>query len=120
MNSKHIRIILPEDDLETCDKIKDFLIQTLNFTISQKNEEGQEILTLYRKNNTCDIVNSPLTKREIEILTLMTKGLKNKAIAKTLFLSEKTVKNNITDVFKKLNVDNRTNAVLYALKNHLK
>ncbi len=119
MNNKHIKIILPEDDLETLNKIKVFLEQTLNFDVSQNNEGGFEILKLYHKTNFCDHKSKHLTDREIEILTLMTKGLKNKTIAKTLFLSEKTVKNNITDIFKKLNVDNRTNAVLYALKNNL-
>lgn len=120
MNNNHIKIVLPEDDLETLNKIKLFLEHTLNFNVSQNSENDCEILTLYRKANLCEYKNKELTSREIEILTLMTKGLKNKTIAKALFLSEKTVKNNITDIFKKLDVDNRTNAVLYAFKNNLK
>ena len=51
-----------------------------------------------------------LTVRQIEILTLLSKGEPNKVIARTLDLSEKTVKVHITAIFKALNVVNRTQA----------
>jgi two-component system response regulator DegU len=60
-----------------------------------------------------------LTMREIEVLELIAKGMANKDIAHTLFISEKTVKNHVTNIFRKLNVDDRTQAALYAVKNKL-
>ena len=58
-----------------------------------------------------------LTERETEVLGLIGKGMTNKEIAKKLFLSEKTVKNHLNNIFKKIDVADRTNAALYAIKN---
>ncbi|ADD02765.1 two component transcriptional regulator, LuxR family [Thermoanaerobacter mathranii subsp. mathranii str. A3] len=58
-----------------------------------------------------------LTPREIEILKLISKGYSNKEIAQKLFLSEKTVKNHVYNIFKKLDVKDRTQAAIYMLKN---
>jgi two-component system response regulator DegU len=63
--------------------------------------------------------NSLLSDRELEVLDLIAKGLLNKEIAKTLYISEKTVKNHISNIFKKLKVSDRTQAAVYALKNNL-
>ena len=60
-----------------------------------------------------------LSLREIEVLQLIGKGYSNAQIAKELYLSEKTVKNHLTSIFKKIGVDDRTNALLYALKNKI-
>lgn len=60
-----------------------------------------------------------LTYREIEVLQLICQGMSNQTIAQTLFLSEKTVKNHLTNIFRKINVTDRTQAVLYALKNKI-
>jgi len=57
-----------------------------------------------------------LTNREQEVLELVADGLPNKEIAKRLFLSEKTVKNHLNNIFKKIEVSDRTNAALYAIK----
>ncbi len=57
-----------------------------------------------------------LTEREKEILRTMILGLKNKAIAEKLFISEKTVKTHINRIFKKLGVANRTQAILCAIE----
>jgi two-component system response regulator DegU len=57
-----------------------------------------------------------LTERETEILRTMALGLKNKAIAEKLFISEKTVKTHVNRIFKKLGVTNRTRAILAALE----
>lgn len=57
-----------------------------------------------------------LTEREKEVLDLVAEGMLNKEIAKKLFLSEKTVKNHLNTIFKKIGVTNRTNAALYAIK----
>jgi DNA-binding NarL/FixJ family response regulator len=60
-----------------------------------------------------------LTRREIEVLKLLAEGLFNKEIAYTLDISEKTVKNHVSNIFKKINVSDRTQAAVYAIKNNL-
>ena len=60
-----------------------------------------------------------LSDRELEVLRLIAKGMLNKEIAKTLYISEKTVKNHISNIFRKLKVSDRTQAAVYAIKNNL-
>ena len=59
---------------------------------------------------------APLSPREIEILDQICKGGSNKQIARTLAISEQTVKNHITSILKKLAVNDRTEAVIYSLR----
>jgi DNA-binding NarL/FixJ family response regulator len=59
---------------------------------------------------------SPLSPREIEILGFVSQGLSNKEIASMLLISDQTVKNNITSILRKLQVNDRTQAVIYALR----
>lgn len=61
-----------------------------------------------------------LTKREYEILTLIAEGFNNREIGENLFISEKTVKNHVSNIFKKINVNDRTQAAIYAYKNNIK
>ncbi len=61
-----------------------------------------------------------LTKRETEVLELIAEGKLNKEIAASLYISEKTVKNHVSNIFKKLNVSDRTQAAIYAFKNNIK
>jgi DNA-binding NarL/FixJ family response regulator len=58
----------------------------------------------------------PLSRREMEVLGLMTRGMSNKEIATSLGISHQTVKNHVTSILRKLSVDDRTQAALYALK----
>jgi two-component system response regulator DegU len=60
-----------------------------------------------------------LTKREVQVLELIAEGMINKEIAEKLCISEKTVKNHISNIFKKINVSDRTQAAIYALKNNI-
>jgi two-component system response regulator DegU len=60
-----------------------------------------------------------LTRREIEILKLLTEGLFNKEIAYQLSISEKTVKNHVSNIFKKISVSDRTQAAVYAIRNNI-
>ncbi|GAB6086942.1 response regulator [Alkaliphilus crotonatoxidans] len=63
---------------------------------------------------------SKLTRREYEVLTLIAEGLNNKEIACGLFISEKTVKNHVSNIFKKIEVNDRTQAAIYAYKHNIK
>ena len=60
-----------------------------------------------------------LTKREIQVLKLVTNGMLNNEIAIRLRISEKTVKNHISNIFKKIDVSDRTQAAIYAIKTGL-
>lgn len=57
-----------------------------------------------------------LTRRECEVLQLMTDGKSNRGIGESLFISEKTVKNHVSNILQKMNVDDRTQAVVEAIK----
>lgn len=72
--------------------------------------EFQQISSQGDQNQNC------LTKRELELITLMVNGLSNKAIAERLFISENTVKYHIRNILQKLGVQNRTEAAALALR----
>ena len=59
-----------------------------------------------------------LTKRELEILRLVAEGLTNEEIGKRIFISEKTVKTHLTNIFDKLKVNNRFKAALLIMGRH--
>jgi DNA-binding NarL/FixJ family response regulator len=60
-----------------------------------------------------------LTDRENEVLLCLVKGMNNKEIAKALFISDKTVKIHVSNIFKKLEVKSRSQVVIYAVQNQL-
>lgn len=60
-----------------------------------------------------------LTNREREVLVHVANGMFNKEIAQNLNISERTVKNHISNIFKKINVNDRTQAAVFAIKNNL-
>ncbi len=60
-----------------------------------------------------------LTQRELQVLQLAADGMSNKEIAGELFITEKTAKNHIANIFSKLQVNDRTQAILYALRKGL-
>jgi two-component system, NarL family, response regulator DegU len=59
---------------------------------------------------------NPLTRREAEVLRLMAEGKSNKMIGEFLFISEKTVKNHVSSILQKMEVDDRTQAVINSIK----
>ncbi len=59
---------------------------------------------------------SPLTEREVEILQMLAKGVENKEIARLLFLREATVRTHVSNILGKLQLANRVQATLYALR----
>lgn len=70
-------------------------------------ELGNDLFILSKENNI-------LTSREIEYLSLIALGFKNKMIANTLFVSKSTVKKTIENIFEDLNAKDRANAVAIA------
>lgn len=68
----------------------------------------------------CDRIKmDELTNREVEVLKLLAVGLFNKEIGEQLSISERTVKNHISNIFKKLNVADRTQAAVFAIRNRI-
>jgi len=83
------------------------------FVASKVLDQFRELATLDEASNT---VFSPLTPREVEILDCVARGNSNKEIARLLSISDQTVKNHITSILRKLAVNDRTQAVIYALR----
>ncbi len=80
------------------------MVPMMNEKIAQDKEQDEE---------------QKLTRREIEVLKLLAEGLFNKEIAYKLEISEKTVKNHVSNIFKKIGVFDRTQAAVYAIKNNI-
>lgn len=81
------------------------LIPVLNMGLISREENNQTL--------------EGLTKRELEVLKLITEGLFNKEIAYKLNISERTVKNHVSNIFKKINASDRTQAAVFAIKHGL-
>lgn len=60
-----------------------------------------------------------LTKRELDVLRLISKGCSNKKISDELTISERTVKNHISHIFRKIDVEDRTQAAVFAIRNKI-
>jgi NarL family two-component system response regulator LiaR len=60
-----------------------------------------------------------LTEREMDVLRLLTQGKSNKEIARALFIGDRTVKSHLSAIFQKLDVTDRTQAALYAVRHRL-
>lgn len=84
--------------------IDNSMVPLMNERIAQEKERSEE---------------DKLTRREIEVLKLLAEGLFNKEIAYKLSISEKTVKNHVSNIFKKIGVFDRTQAAVYAIKNNI-
>ena len=87
------------------DYIQPSLIPALNSKMILKNEDEIKI--------------EALTKREMQVLKELAVGKFNRDIAKEMEISERTVKNHISSIFKKLDVTDRTQAAVFAIRNNL-
>ena len=83
--------------------IQPSLIPELNFRLANRDVEKDKI--------------DFLTKRELEVLIQVASGMSNKEIALNLDISERTVKIHISNIFKKIDVSDRTQAAVFAIKN---
>lgn len=81
------------------------LIPSLNYRLANRDLDKEKI--------------DSLTKRELEVLIQVANGMFNKEIAIILNISERTVKNHISNIFKKIEVNDRTQAAVFAIKNNL-
>lgn len=77
--------------------------------------EAEPAASITSKNN----IGSPLTRRELEILSQLSNGLSNFEISRNLNISENTVKKHISNIFIKINVKDRTQAIIYAYESGL-
>ncbi|MER3445044.1 MAG: DNA-binding response regulator [Meiothermus sp.] len=83
-------------------------------------EMAEQIIQDFKsKNETVPKPHAELSDREVQILKLVAQGYTNLEIASELSLSEKTVRNRLSDIFQKLHLNNRTQAALYALREGL-
>lgn len=85
--------------------IQPSLIPSLNSRMIEKNKDDVKI--------------DSLTNRELEVLKLLSYGMFNKEIAEKLSISERTVKNHVSNIFKKIDVTDRTQAAVFAIRNNL-
>ena len=85
--------------------IQPSLIPALNSRLASRDVEKDKI--------------ESLTKREREVLIKVVNGMSNKEIATDLNISERTVKNHISNIFKKIKVSDRTQAAVFAIKNDI-
>ncbi len=72
-----------------------------------------------RQHGEANVPFEPLAEREIQILQLVAEGLSNEEIGTRLFLSEQTVKKQLSNVLQKLHLNNRVQAAVYAVRNGL-
>lgn len=104
----HGEYLIDEDVLakpELATRVLD-TFRKMGSTVEEEEEEEENGKNIY----------SPLSSREVEILDYIARGNSNKEIAKSLKISDQTVKNHITSILKKLSVNDRTAAVVHALR----
>lgn len=77
------------------------------------------LANLSNKNNQKKNLIEELTKRELDVLKEIAKGKSNKEIASSLYITEKTVKTHVSNLLGKLELADRTQAALYAVRNQL-
>jgi DNA-binding NarL/FixJ family response regulator len=121
--TSHKEYALPAFDVYAYDYIvkpisKERLIKTIDRAIAEEETNKREIPAVELSISLPPLI-EPLTKREIEVLQLISDGLTNKEIAETYELTEGTIKNHIVNIFGKLQVKNRVQATLIAKKHKM-
>ena len=113
------RDIEPDDLTKTIRRVSEgeYLI---NDTVLTKPNVATRVLQQFRdlsiEGQAAEAIFAPLSNREIEVLEYIAKGNSNKEIARLLGISDQTVKNHITSILRKLAVNDRTQAVVLALR----
>ena len=117
----YTRNITPVDLIDAVRKVSngEYLIQDDVLTkpqLASRVLKSFRELTVEEEEGEAKDLYSPLSSREVEILDYIARGNSNKEIAKSLKISDQTVKNHITSILKKLSVNDRTAAVVHALR----
>ncbi len=117
----YTRNITPIDLIDAVRKVSngEYLIQDDVLTkpqLASRVLKSFRELTVEEEEGEAKDLYSPLSSREVEILDYIARGNSNKEIAKSLKISDQTVKNHITSILKKLSVNDRTAAVVHALR----
>lgn len=99
-------------------QIADAIRKTYNGTSVLEPEVTNKMMQRMRSNQD-RALHEDLTEREQEVLLLMAKGMTNQQIADTLFIALKTVKTHVSNILSKLDVQDRTQAVVYAFSHNL-
>lgn len=99
-------------------QIAEAIRQTVNGQSVVEPEVTQKIMQRMRQGAT-PLLHDQLTEREYEVLQLLCKGRTNQEIADELFIALKTVKTHVSNILSKLDVQDRTQAVVYAFSNKL-
>lgn len=87
--------------------------------VPMSKEIALQILKEFPQRKAIEEENIPLSNRELEVLQLVAKGLSNKEISDTLFISEHTVKSHLKNILSKLHLDNRVQLTSYAFQKGL-
>lgn len=89
----------------------------INESLMTRPKVAKQVLNQFRgMARTLEGIAAPLTKRETQILTYVAEGNSNKEIARILAISEQTIKNHVSAILRKLNVNDRAHAVALALR----
>ena len=99
-------------------RIADAIRETLKGQTVLEPEVTTKMMQRMRTGNETQL-HDDLTERELEILLLLTEGKTNQTIAEELFIAVKTVKTHVSNLLSKLEVQDRTQAVIYAFKHEL-
>jgi len=91
----------------------------INDSLLSRPNTARQVLQLFQSFSLKDVetLMTPLSHREMEILKYVAEGNANKRIANALNISEQTIKNHITSIMRKLNANDRTHAVVLAIRN---
>ena len=120
--------VLKDSDSETLKKaifdvyngetfIEPSLTVLLNSSLAERDVMKDKLSELTKRE--VEVLNQGSVSRYVEVLKLIASGMFNKEIASTLCISERTVKNHVSNIFKKIEVSDRTQAAVFAIKNNL-
>lgn len=97
------------------------IVPSLKAVYAGQNVFGDDIISkipsLLDNSTSADFSKFGITSKELEVISLIAEGLSNKEIANTLFLSEGTVRNTLSNILQKLNLRDRTQVAIFYYKN---
>ena len=120
----HSAIDIGADGYVLKDSVGEEIINAIRTVINGEKYIDKSLVSLIfsdirSKNKYIDNIFDKLSEREVEVLYKISKGLSNKEIAEQLYLSEKTIKNYATNLFSKIDVHDRVQATIFAIKNNI-